>query len=294
MTVNRASPGQDISISFELFPPKTAEQMPAFDAAVERLTEAEPAYFSVTYGAGGSTRDRTRAVVDRVAARTGLPVAHHLTCVGATRAEMDDLARGLWRVGVRKLVALRGDPPDGAAFVPAPDGYAYAADLVAGLRKVADFDIAVGAYPETHPEAESAEADIDNLKRKLDAGAREAITQYCFDTDTVLRFVDRARAAGVDAPIVPGIMPVSHFGGLKRFSAMCGATIPQWMADKFDGLDAQPARRAEVAAEVALEQCRRLAAEGLTEFHIYTLNKPTVSLAVCRGLGLSVGREDAA
>jgi methylenetetrahydrofolate reductase (NADPH) len=260
--------------------------MPALDRSVDRLARFGPEYFSVTYGAGGSTQDRTRGVVDRVMARTGLPVAHHLTCVEASREEIDALARDLWAGGIRKIVALRGDPQTGQGYTPRADGYPFAADLVEGLMRVADFDVAVAAYPEVHPQAESAEADLDNLKRKLDAGAKTAITQYVFDTDEILRFVDRARAAGIEAPIIPGIMPVSHFAGLKRFSEKCGATIPPWLAEMFDGLDDDPATRAMVAATVATEQCRRLAEAGLTEFHVYTLNKAEVSAALCRALGL--------
>jgi methylenetetrahydrofolate reductase (NADPH) len=276
----------DISVSFELFPPKTPEAERNLDRAVDELNALSPGYFSVTYGAGGSTQDRTRGVVDRVMRRTGRPVAHHLTCVEATRAEIDALARDLWASGIRKIVALRGDPQGGDAYTPPRDGYPYAADLVEGLRRVADFDIAVAAYPEVHPQAKGPQADLDNLRRKLDAGAHRAITQYAFDTDEVLRFVDRARAAGIDAPIVPGIMPVSHFGGLKRFSEKCGARIPRWLAEMFDGLDDAPETRAMVAAAVATEQCRRLAEAGLTEFHFYTLNKAGLSAAICRALGV--------
>jgi len=279
-------PDQDIRVSFELFPPKTADGWAALDKSVERLSTLGPAYFSVTYGAGGTTRDRTRGAVDRVAARTGLPVAHHLTCVGASRAEVDRQVRGLWAEGVRKIVALRGDPPEDDPNPWRADGYSCAADLVDGLRKVADFDIAVAAYPETHPDASSCEADLDNLKRKLDAGANKAITQFVFDTDVILRFVDRARAAGIDAPIVPGIMPVSHFGSLKRFSRKCGASIPGWMETIFAGLDKDPATRSMVAVAIATEQCRRLAKAGLSEFHIYTLNKAEISVALCRALGM--------
>lgn len=274
------------AISFELFPPKSADATRALDSAVDRLATFGPDYFSVTYGAGGSDRDRTRAIVDRVAARSRTPVAQHLTCVGASRADIDAQARALWAAGIRRIVALRGDPPSGGAYEPHPEGYAYAADLVEGLKRIADFDIAVAAYPETHPEAESAEADLDNLKRKLDAGASTAITQYAFDTDEVLRFIDRAQAAGIDAPIVPGIMPVSNFAGLKRFSERCGARIPRWLEEMFEGLDQDPATRAMVAASVAAEQCRRLADAGVEAFHIYTLNKPDVSVALCRALGL--------
>ncbi|MCY3671432.1 MAG: methylenetetrahydrofolate reductase [NAD(P)H] [Alphaproteobacteria bacterium] len=279
-----------IRVSFELFPPKTPEGLLRLDGEVDRLAALEPEYFSVTYGAGGTTQSRTRGAVKRVAERTGLSVAHHLTCVGASRSEIDALARELWDSGIRRIVALRGDSPGGGPYRPPADGYPFAIDLVEGLMRVADFDIAVAAYPEVHPEAASPEADIDNLKRKFDAGARFAITQYAFDTDSVLRFIDRAKAVGIGAPIVPGIMPVSHFGGLKRFSARCGASIPGWMERMFEGLDERPQARASAAAAVATEQCRRLAAEGLTDFHIYTLNKAEVSVALCRALRIGCGQ----
>ncbi len=284
----RRAPGQDeLEISFELFPPKTDEGIPGFDAAVDALDAFDPAYYSVTYGAGGSTRDRTRACVERVRTRTGRSVAHHLTCVSADRAEIDALARDLWESDVRHIVALRGDPPEGGVYAPRPDGYAFGADLVEGLRRVADFEISVGCYPETHPEAASPQADLDALKRKFDAGATRAITQYCFDTDTVLRFVERARDAGIDGPICAGIMPVSNFRGLVRFSARCGATIPGWLSEMFDGLDDTPQVRAMVATAVAVEQCRRLAEEGVVEQHFYTLNSAPLTRAICRALGLS-------
>lgn len=276
----------DLTVSFELFPPKDDAALDTFDATVDTLTALGPAYFSVTYGAGGSTQDRTRACVDRVRTRTGLPVAHHLTCVGASRDEIDTLAHQLWSAGVRSIVALRGDPPDGSAYIPRPDGYAFAPDLVEGLRRVADFDISVGAYPEIHPQAASAESDLDSLKRKLDAGAARAITQYAFDTDTIFRFIDRARAAGITAPIVPGIMPVANFKGLVRFSERCGASIPDWMTRMFDGLDGDIATRSMVSTAVTVEQCRRLARAGIDEFHFYTLNRADVTRAVCRVLGV--------
>lgn len=293
-------PDKEITVSFELFPPKTADGWPALDRAVDRLSALGPEYFSVTYGAGGTTRDRTRGAVDRIAARSGLPVAHHLTCVGASRAEVDEQVRRLWAEGIRKIVALRGDPPEDEPEPWRADGYGCAAELVEGLVRVAPFDIAVAAYPEVHPEAKSPEADLDHLKRKLDAGANKAITQFVFDTDVILRFVDRARAAGIDAPIVPGIMPVSNFTSLKRFAAKCGATIPDWMEQRFAGLDDEPDKRFAAAVDVAAEQCRRLADAGLTEFHIYTLNKAAISEALFRELGLardgaaSVRRGDAA
>ncbi|WP_297774829.1 methylenetetrahydrofolate reductase [NAD(P)H] [uncultured Roseovarius sp.] len=278
-------PSNNLSISFELFPPKTEAGVTRLCDNVVQLSAANPEYFSVTYGAGGTTRERTARMVDLVRNRTGRPVAHHLTCVGASRAEIDRQVETLWETGIRRIVALRGDLPKGEK-VP-EDGYHDAADLVAALRRAGAFDISVAAYPEVHPEAASAGADLDHLKRKLDAGAARAITQYTFDTDTILRFVDRARAAGIDAPIVPGIMPVANFASLKRFSDGCGASIPDWMSQMFDGLDDAPETRAMVATGVATEQCRRLIEAGLTEFHFYTLNQPKVSLAVCRTLGLT-------
>lgn len=280
------TPDQTPAVSFELFPPKTDKGMENLARNVDRMAAAGPDYFSVTYGAGGSTRDRTARVVEMVASRTGVPVAHHLTCVGANRDEIDAQARGLWASGVKKIVALRGDLPEGESV--AEDGYRDSAELTAGLRKIADFDISVAAYPEVHPEAASAQADMDHLKRKFDAGAHRAITQFAFDTDDVLRFVDRARAAGIDGPIVPGIMPVANFESLKRFAAGCGASIPDWMHEMFDGLDETPDMRSMIATTVAVEQCRRFMENGLTQFHIYTLNKPDVSLAICRALGVPV------
>ena len=279
-------PDQGIAVSFELFPPKTEAGVATLGRTVDKLATAGPEYYSVTYGAGGSTRNRTLEVVEMVAGRTGLPVAHHLTCVGASRAQIDAQARALWQKGIRRIVALRGDLPEGETL--ADDGYRDAAELVAGLRAVADFDISVAAYPEVHPEAASAQADLDHLKRKLDAGAARAITQYAFDTDTVLRFIDRARAAGIEAPIVPGIMPVANFASLKRFSQGCGASIPDWLEETFAGLDDAPEMRDMVAASVATQQCQRLVAAGVDAFHFYTLNRPGVSLAVCRALGVPV------
>lgn len=287
-------PETDISVSFELFPPKTPEGLKNLERTVARMADAAPAYFSVTYGAGGTTRDRTARVVDMVAARTGLPVAHHLTCVGASRSEVDAQAHRMRERGIGRIVALRGDIPEGEAL--ARDGYNDAAELVEGLMRAGDFDISVAAYPEVHPEAASPEADLAHLKRKIDAGARRAITQYAFDTDRILRFIDRARAAGIDAPIVPGIMPVTNFAGLRRFSEGCGASIPGWLAAMFEGLDENPRMRDMVATSVAAEQCRRFAAEGIEDVHVYTLNRADVSLAMCRVLGLQIrtGRKDAA
>lgn len=278
---------RDVEVSFEFFPPKTKEMERKLWESVERLAVLDPAYVSVTYGAGGSTRERTHATVLRLRNEVGLRPAAHLTCVGASRADIDEIARRYWDAGVRHLVALRGDPPDGSErYVPHPEGYAYAADLVAGLRKVADFEVSVAAYPEGHPEATSAEADLDNLKRKIDAGATRAITQFFFDVDVYFRFLDRARAVGIFVPIVPGILPVTSFGQVSRFAARCGASVPPWMADLFAGLDADPQTQRLVAASVAAEQCRALHAGGVNQFHFYTLNRASLSFAICHVLGV--------
>jgi methylenetetrahydrofolate reductase (NADPH) len=274
-------------VSFEFFPPKTAEAEERLWQTVQRLAPLGPRFVSVTYGAGGSTRERTHATVRRIREETALEPAAHLTCVGASRAEIDDVARLYWQSGIRHLVALRGDPPaDAAPYRPHPAGYAYAAELVAGLLRVAPFEVSVAAYPETHPEAPSAEADLANLKRKIDAGASRAITQLFFDAETFLRFRDRARRAGITVPIVPGILPVTNFSQVQKFAASCGAHLPHWMTRLFDGLDDDPETRRMVAASIAAELCRRLQAEGQAEFHFYTLNRAELILAICRMIGV--------
>ncbi|MGC2521602.1 MAG: methylenetetrahydrofolate reductase [NAD(P)H], partial [Stellaceae bacterium] len=257
----------------------------------KRLEPLAPSFVSVTYGAGGSTRERTHATVRRIRCETALEPAAHLTCVAATRAEIEAVARDYWSAGIRHIVALRGDPPAGGeAYQPHPGGYAYAADLVTGLRRVADFEISVAAYPETHPEAVSAERDLDNLKGKVDAGASRAITQYFFDVDPYLRFRDRAARAGIAVPIVPGILPVTNYAQVKKFSASCGASIPAWMEAHFAGLDDDPDTRRLVAASIAAEQCRRLHAEGVHQFHFYTLNRADLIVAICHLLGVRAPR----
>jgi methylenetetrahydrofolate reductase (NADPH) len=273
-------------ISFEFFPPKTEALAAQLWACVERLATLQPRFVSVTYGAGGSTQERTHATVLRLARETSLTPAAHLTCVGATRTEVDTVARRYWEAGVKHIVALRGDAPTGAAFTPHPGGYDYAADLVAGLKRVADFEITVAAYPEVHPQAASAQADLDNLKRKLDAGATRAITQVFFDNDVFLRFLDKAHAAGITAPIVPGIMPVSNFAQAAKFCAGCGTAVPNWLAELFDGLDDDVETRRMVAAATAAEQVRILQANGVDEFHFYTLNRPDLVYAIARILGV--------
>ena len=277
----------DIGVSFEFFPPKTERMGEILWDSFATLAPLEPRFVSVTYGAGGSTRERTHATVERIVRETSIPAAAHLTCVDASRAEIEEIARAYWEIGVRHIVALRGDPPvAGASFTPRPDGYASAADLVAGLKAVAPFEISVGAYPETHPEAASAAADLDNLKRKIDAGADRAITQFFFEPDTFLRFRDAAAAAGITAELVPGIMPVSNFGAVQKMSGMTGTAVPAWLAHLFEGLDDLPAARQLVAATVSAELCRRLYAGGVRQFHFYTLNRAELSYAICHLLGL--------
>ncbi len=282
-------------VSFEFFPPKTADMENRLWEVITRLESLAPRFVSVTYGAGGSTRERTHATVRRIRLETALEPAAHLTCVAATRTEIDAVASDYWAAGVRHIVALRGDPPAGGhAYVPHPDGYAYAAELVVALKRVADFEISVAAYPESHPEAASAEDDLDNLKRKVEAGASRAITQYFFDVDLYLRFRDRAAGRGISVPIVPGILPVTNYAQVKKFSASCGASIPAWMEAHFAGLDGDPDTRRLVAASLAAEQCRRLHAEGVHEFHFYTLNRADLIVAICHLLGVRAAKPAAA
>ena len=282
----------DVRVSFEFFPPNTEKANETLWNSIQRLSPLKPSYVSVTYGAGGSTRERTHATVYRLRHETDLEPAAHLTCVGATTDEIDDIARSYWDAGVKHIVALRGDPAEGGGpYQPHPGGYAYASDLVAGLKNIADFNISVAAYPETHPEANGAEADLDNLKRKIDAGASEAITQFFFDTDVYLKFLERARAAGITAPIIPGILPVTNFTRVAEFSDKCGTKVPHWMADLFDGLDDDPQTRKLVAAGVAAEQCRTLHTEGITDFHFYTMNQADLVYAICHILGVREKRE---
>ncbi len=274
-------------VSFEFFPPKTEKMEAQLWSAIERLAPLAPRFVSVTYGAGGTTRERTHATVVRLLAETDLVPAAHLTCVGADRDEVDEVAGRYHEAGVRHVVALRGDPPEGAdGYQPHPGGYAYAADLVAGLAARGDFEISVAAYPEVHPEATSAEADLDNLKRKIDAGATRAITQFFFDPDVYRRFVDRVAGAGIDVPIVPGILPVTNFSQVVKFAAMCGASVPGWMADLFDGLDDDAETRKLIAATVAERQCTTLREDGVDEFHFYTLNRADLTYAICHILGV--------
>jgi len=285
--LDAASSERRPQVSFEFFPPKSEAAEESLWETIRLLEPLGPRFVSVTYGAGGGTRERTHATVRRIARETTLAAAAHLTCVAATREEVDEVARAYWESGIRHIVALRGDPPEGqSTYVPHPGGYAYAADLVAGLRAVGDFEISVAAYPETHPEAPGAAFDLDNLKRKIDAGATRAITQFFFETDTYFRFLDRVRDAGITVPVVPGIIPVVNFRQITRFSAMCGTCVPGWLADLFDGLDDDAETRKMVAATVAVEQCRRIRAQGIDEFHFYTLNRPELTRAICHMLGV--------
>ncbi|WP_447929561.1 methylenetetrahydrofolate reductase [Sphingopyxis fribergensis] len=276
----------DIGVSFEFFPPKTEKMEAQLWDTFRTLEPLGPSFVSVTYGAGGSTRERTHATVARIAAESRVPPAAHLTCVEASRAEIDEVAHAYWDAGVRHIVALRGDVPGGAPYRAHPDGYANAIELVAGLKAIAPFDISVAAYPEVHPDADCATSDLDNLKRKLDAGATRAITQFFFSPDSFLRFRDAAAAAGIDAPIIPGILPVSNVSQTRRMADMCGTAIPGWMIALFEGLDDLPAARQLVAATIAAEMCRRLYAGGVRDFHFYTLNRAELSYAICHLLGL--------
>ncbi|MEX6723069.1 methylenetetrahydrofolate reductase [NAD(P)H] [Parapedomonas caeni] len=278
----------DIEVSFEFFPPRTEAMERTLWESITALAPLAPKFVSVTYGAGGSTRERTHNTVTRILSETSLAPAAHLTCVAASRDEVDAVARAYWEAGVRHIVALRGDPPEGidARFQPHPQGYRNAADLVAGLRRIAPFEISVGAYPECHPDSPSRIADIENLKAKFDAGATRAITQFFFDPDVYLRFLDLAGAAGLDVDIVPGILPVSNFAQLERMAGMCGASVPHWMARLFEGLDGRPATRQLVAATVAAEQCARLYERGIRQFHFYTLNRAELTSAICHLLGV--------
>jgi methylenetetrahydrofolate reductase (NADPH) len=285
----------DLKVSFEFFPPADAKGEARLWDTVHKLAPLAPEWLSVTYGAGGSTQERTDRIVRRILNETDQVPAAHLTCVGQTRDEVRERARGWWQAGVRHIVALRGDPPKGETFYrPHPDGFANAAELTAALKEIAPFDISVGGYPEVHPNSESLAADMANLKAKIDAGATRIITQYCFNTDDFLAFRDRCVAHGIEVPIVPGIMPVFNFTKVKRFSEGCGAGIPQWLEDTFAGLDEEPETRALVAASVAADQCTRMRAEGVHQFHFYTLNKPELTYAVCRRLGVKPALEEAA
>jgi methylenetetrahydrofolate reductase (NADPH) len=277
----------DLAVSFEFFPPKTEKMETQLWDAITALEPLGPRFVSVTYGAGGSTRERTHATVARIQRETSMAAAAHLTCVEASRAEIDAVAEEYWAAGVRHIVALRGDPPTaGERFVSPADGYENAAALVAGLKRLHPFEVSVAAYPECHPDSADGAADLDNLKRKLDAGASRAITQFFFEPETFFRFRDQIAAAGIDAEIVPGIMPVTNFASVQRMSAMCGTAVPAWLARLFEGLDDHPGARQLVAATVAAELSRRLYAGGVRALHFYTLNRAELAFAICHLLGV--------
>ena len=285
-----------VRVSFEFFPPKTERMQEQLWECVKRLEPLAPDFVSVTYGAGGSTRERTHDTVVKLAKDTALAPAAHLTCVGHSKAEIAEIAERYWDEGIRHIVALRGDPPEDAngkpvPYTPHPDGYAYAVDLVEGLKRLHPFEITVAAYPETHPGAPYPQFDLDNLKRKIDAGACRAITQYFFDMDVYNRFLDRCLAANIAVPIIPGILPVTNFSQVIKFSSACGTRVPSWMAQLFEGLDGDPETRRLVAATVASEQVRALAAEGIDQFHFYTLNRADLTYAICHILGVRAKKE---
>ena len=275
-------------VSFEFFPPKSPEAEASLWKTVERLAPLNPEFVSVTYGADGSTRERTHQVIKSILTKTSLKPVPHLTCVGAPREEIDAIADEYWNMGVRQIVALRGDPEGGAEadYVPHPDGYAYASDLVQGLLEKHPFELFVAAYPETHPQAVSEDADLENLKRKVDAGGHRAITQFFFDNEIFLRFRDRVAAAQIDVELIPGILPVTNFNTLVRFAGACGASIPQSLSTLFEGLDEDPTTRQLIAAHAAVSQAEDLGREGVEDFHFYTLNRADLSFAVCHALGV--------
>ncbi|MBV1901343.1 MAG: methylenetetrahydrofolate reductase [Kordiimonadaceae bacterium] len=282
-----AEPVKDVNVSFEFFPPKTPKMEETLWNSITTLEALNPSFVSVTYGAGGTTRERTHNTVKRIIDETSMKPAAHLTCVGASKDEINDVIRDYHAAGVRSIVALRGDAPEGSThYEPHPGGYANAAELVSGIREIGDFDISVAAYPEIHPDSPNLAADLDNLKRKIDAGANRAITQFFFDADSYFRFMDHCSSYGIDVPIVPGILPVTNFTNLKKFAGACGASLPAWLGEMFEGLDARPQTRNLVAASVASEMCRRLYAGGVRDFHFYTLNRAELTYAICHMLGI--------
>ena len=288
LPVSRLPGSGGVTVSFEFFPPKTSVLETALWEAIDRLAPLDPAFVSVTYGAGGSTRERTHSTVKRMIDETPLKPAAHLTCVAATRGEVNAIIRDYWSAGVRHIVALRGDPVGGAGgrYEPHPEGYQWSTDLVTAVKAIGDFEVSVGAYPERHPESPTLFADIEMLKRKVDAGADRCITQFFFEADDFLRFRDKAAAAGVNVPVVPGIMPVSNFQGITRMAGLCGSKVPAWLAEMFEGLDDDVETRRMIAATVAGDLCRRLQGEGVEQFHFYTLNRADLTFATCHLLGV--------
>jgi methylenetetrahydrofolate reductase (NADPH) len=287
-----ATNGRPLKVSFEFFPPKTPEMEDQLWRAVRRLEPLGPAFVSVTYGAGGSTRDRTHATVKRIVDETSLAPAAHLTCVGASRGEIDDVVRAYWDAGIRHIVALRGDMPDGGAYTPHPQGYAYTSDLIEGIRRIAPFEISVSAYPERHPDSPSAAQDIALLKQKVDAGATRALTQFGFDNEAFVRFRDAAVREGIAVPIVPGLIPTTNIKGITRMAGKAGASVPAWLTRLYDGLDQDPETRRLIAAAVLAEQVEELRSEGFDQFHFYTLNQADLTYAACRVLGLQTAEKE--
>ena len=288
LRASRQTGQHPFEVSFEFFPPKTDVMEERFWESVHKLAPLKPRFVSVTYGAGGSTRERTMRMVSQVKAETGVDAAAHLTCVGATREEVDQVVHAYKTAGIKRIVALRGDPPGGVGqpWVQHPGGYTSAAELVTGIRRIGDFDISVAAYPDKHPQSPNWDVEIDNLKRKLDAGATRAITQMFFDNTAYYRLLDRAAAAGITAPIVPGIQPIHSFKQISGFAAKCGAVMPAWVAARFEGLEDDPETHALVASAVAAEQVLELVDEGVTQFHFLTLNRSNLVLALARLLGV--------
>lgn len=278
-----------LNVSFEFFPPKTDDAELSLWKAIRRLEPLNPSFVSVTYGAGGSTRERTHATVKRIVDETRLKPAAHLTCVGATKAEIDEVIREYWDAGVRHIVALRGDMPDMGAYAPTDGGYHSTPSLIEGIKAIGDFEVSVSCYPEKHPDTPTLDGDIDLLKRKIDAGATRAITQFAFETDAHIRFLERARRLGVKIPVVPGIMPTTNFKGIQRMAVRCGASVPAWLRERFEGLDEDLETRKLIAATVAAEQVERLQAIGFDNFHFYTLNQADLTYAICRILGIKPG-----
>lgn len=277
----------DIQVSFEFFPPATEKMEETLWRSLKRLAPLTPRFVSVTYGADGSTQNRTHRIVKRIQEETTLTCAPHLTCIGASRKQVLETARTYWEEGIRHIVALRGDPPKGAKkYVPSSDGYSYAADLVEGLSAIGDFDLSVAAYPEVHPEAESSQSDLDNLKKKIDRGATRAITQFFFDVETFLRFRDRCATGGIEVAIVPGILPITNFPRMLKFAAQCGTHVPNRLHQRFSGLDDDPRTHGMIAASFAIEQIDELCNHGIEEFHFYTLNRSELTYAICHAIGL--------
>ncbi len=287
LAIGKRSP---VTVSFEFFPPKTEKMAENLWQTVKRLEPLDPSFVSVTYGAGGTTRGRTHEAVSRIRRETKMNPAAHLTCVGASVSEIEEIANDYWESGIKHIVALRGDPPEGEAkFKARSDGFAGSVELIAHLKKMHDFEISVGCYPEIHPDAASSLADLDYLKRKVDAGATRAITQFFFDPETYLRFLDRALAQGIDIPIIPGILPVTSYSNIKKFSTQCGMQVPAWLTHLFEGIEDDPATRKLVASMVASEQCRILQRAGISDFHFYTLNRADLVYAVCHSMGVRPG-----